>query len=69
MREFETDCRYCFCTCDNGAEPFDTEDLVVLSGVEVLPAGDDDGGGPRMVKHKSKRYSLTGDADEIKWVL
>jgi hypothetical protein len=62
MRHFET-----YCYCDNEPDEFATEDLVVLSGVEVLRDGDR--GGPRMVKHKSRRYNLTGDADEIKWVL
>ncbi|TVU41748.1 hypothetical protein EJB05_15294, partial [Eragrostis curvula] len=43
--------------------------FVVLTGVEVLPGGDDDNGeaGLRMVKHKSKRYMST--ENEIKWVL
>lgn len=58
-------------------EVFDAEDLVVLSGVEVVRGGGSDGGGLRMVKHKSRRYNYNNStrdaeetkAEEIKWIL
>ncbi|GJN10147.1 hypothetical protein PR202_ga28214 [Eleusine coracana subsp. coracana] len=45
-----------------------TRNFIVLTGVEVLRGGDSEEAGPRMVKHRSKRYMFTKDV-EIKWVL